>query len=151
MDAGIAGDEVVEALEADGLGVALGRVGIEDLAIPKGVVGENESAGAGDGQNKFVVLVVDTLVGIDEDYVEGAFELRNDLEGVAKMKVDQLAELASSIHHVTEEVFEFVKDLDGVELATSGDGIGGEGFGHREGAVAAECAQIEDAVLSSRP
>ena len=70
MDAGIAGNEVVEALEADGLGVAFGRIGIEDLAIPKGVVGEDESAGAGDGQDEFVVLVVDVLVGIDEDYVE---------------------------------------------------------------------------------
>ena len=66
------------------------------------------------------------------------------------MKVDQFAEVASSIHHVTEEVFEFVKDLDGVELATSGDGIGGEGFGHREGAVAAECAQFKDAVSTSK-
>lgn len=150
MDAGIAGDEVVEALEANGLGVTLGRVGVEDLAIPKGVVGENESAGAGDGQDEFVILVVDALVGIDEDYVEGAFELRNDLEGIAKMKVDQLAEIASSLHHVTEEVFEFVKDLDGVKLATSGDGVGGEGFGHREGAVAAVSAQFEDAVSTSK-
>ena len=71
MNAGIAGDEVVEALEADGLSVAFGRVRIEDLAIPKGVISEDESAGAGDGQDEFVILVVDALVGIDEDYVEG--------------------------------------------------------------------------------
>jgi len=132
------------------LGVAFGRIGIKDLAIPKGVVGEDESAGAGDGQDEFVVLVVDALVGIDEDYVEGAFELRNDLEGVAEMEVDQSAEISSSVHHVAEEVFEFVKYFDGVKLATSGDGIGGEGFGHREGAVAAECAQFEDAVSARK-
>ena len=132
------------------MGVAFGRVGIKDLAIPKGVISEDESAGAGEGQDEFVILVVDALVGIDEDYVEGAFELRNDLEGVAKMKVDQLAEVSSSVHHVAEEVFEFVKYFDGVEFATSGDGIGCEGFSHREGTIAAECAQFEDAVSTCK-
>lgn len=132
------------------MGVAFGRIGIKDLAIPKGVVGEDEPAGAGDGQDEFVILVIDALVGIDEDYVEGTFELRNDLEGVAEMEVDQSAEIASSIHHVAEKVFEFVKYFDGVEFATPGDGIGGEGFGHREGAVAAECAQFKDAVSASK-
>ena len=132
------------------MGVAFGRIGIEDLAVPKGVVGEDESAGAGDGQDEFVVLVVDSFVGIDEDYVERTFELRNDLEGVAEMKVNQLAEISSSVHHVAEEVFEFVKYFDGVEFATSGDGIGGEGFCHREGTVAAESAQFEDAVSTCK-
>ena len=132
------------------MGVAFGRIGIKDLAIPKGIVGEDESTGAGDGQDEFVVLVVDSFVGIDENYVERAFELRDDLEGVAEMEVDQSAEIASSIHHVAEKVFEFVKYFDGVEFATSGDGIGGEGFCHREGTVAAESAQFEDAVSTCK-
>ena len=62
------------------------------------------------------------------------------------MEVDKFAELSSSIHHITEEVLEFVKDFDGVELAYPRDRIGCESFGHRKSTVAAECAQLEDAM-----
>lgn len=150
LDADIGGDEVVEALEAEGLQVAGGRGGVEHLAVPEGVVGDDEAAGADEGQHELVVLVVDALVGIDEDHVEGPFELGDDVERIAEMEVDELAEVACALHHVAEEVLKLVENLDGVELAQAGVGIGGEGFGHGEGAVAAECAQFEDAMSSCK-
>ena len=45
--------------------------GIYDLAAPKGVVGEDVTAGADVGEDGLVVIDVVALVSIDEDHVDG--------------------------------------------------------------------------------
>ena len=72
----------------------------------------------------------------------------NDVQCITKVQVDAFAEFPSSLHHITQEVFQFVKDFDGMKFADSSLGIRGQCFSHGERTVATECAEFEDAMCS---
>lgn len=96
-----------------------GGIGVEDFAVPKGVVGEDESAGAEEGQEEFVVVAVEAFVGVDEGEVEWGGEGGDDVEGVADVKGDFVA-VRGGGELAADEGLLFVVDFDGVQFAVGG-------------------------------
>ena len=70
FDTGVVSEEVVEGLDALGLRVAIVGM-VDDMAVPQGVVGNDEAPRAQDGEHHLVGLAVGALVAIDECHVEG--------------------------------------------------------------------------------
>ena len=76
LDSGIGGDEVVEIDDSSGLGVLCvqGRSGVQgignNVTVPKGVVGDNKTAGTQVRHHGTIVVAVVTLVGIDKNEVK---------------------------------------------------------------------------------
>ena len=69
LDAGVLLYVVVEGNNAVGLLVFL-VLGVDDVAVPKGVVGKDETTGAQNAEHCFVGLLIGTLVAVDESHVE---------------------------------------------------------------------------------
>lgn len=75
LHGGVGGYEVVEgedALKLRFLAIAciVGWGGIDNLAVPKGIVGDDETAGTYSGQHGVEIIDVVALVGIDEDEIK---------------------------------------------------------------------------------
>ena len=83
----------------------------ENFAVPKSVVGKDDASGIHAWEEHVVVLLIEAFVGIDEGEVEIAFDLRNDVNGIAYVEVDLIA-MRSRLELLADEIFEFVVDFD---------------------------------------
>ena len=109
------GDIVVEGLDALCLTVVVVGM-IDDVAVPEGVVGEDESSWTQNGEHHLVAVAIGSLVTIDEGHVEGDAELRGLREGVADDEAD-LRGLGRPFYPGTGEILHLVVDLEGVEVS----------------------------------
>ena len=141
-EAGVGGEQFEVAAGSDDGGV--GVVGVGYATVADDVVGEDEGAGTGELESPGKVVGVAGLVGVDEDEVEGfdvlGVKLGEGLEGGAEAKLYGVGE--AGVGDVGEGDFGvFGIEFEGDEVAA-----GREGAGEADGAVAAEGADLEDAV-----
>ena len=129
---------------ADALGVGVGGVGVDDVAVADDVVGEDEGAGAGELEGRGEVFRVAGFVGVDEDEVEGrgvlGVELGEGRECGAEAELDGVGEAGVG------DVGEGYLGVLGVEFEGDELAAGWERAGEADGAVAAEGSDLEDAV-----
>ena len=129
--------DVVEGLDAPGLWVAVVGM-VDDMAVPQGVVGNDETPRAQDGEHHLVGLLVGALVAIDECHVEGDAQARCLADGVANDE-RHLVSNGRPLNPWTGEVLLFIIDLEGVQVA-----VGIQSFSHAERGIATEGAHLED-------
>ena len=134
LKAGMTGDDVVEVDDGGGLRVGVGD-GVEDFAVPEGVVGDDESAVVEAGEEQVEIAGIVALVGVDVDQVEGLDIKRgDDVEGVADVEDDVGAAGGGGGKEIEQTVFHLVVDFDGVERGSRLHSLG-----EAEGRVAGEC------------
>ena len=136
FDARVDGDVVVEEADAAGLWVAV-VCGVDDVAVPKGVVGEDEAAGTEQGEDGLVGLDVCALVAVDEGHIEGYAQTRGFTVGVADDELNAVGDVGV-FYPRAGEVFLFVVDFEGIDAAA-----GFEALGHADGTVAGECPDFK--------
>ena len=130
-------EDVVEGLDAPGLWVAVVGM-VDDMAVPQGVVGNDEAPRAQDGEHHLVGLCVGALVAIDECHVEGDAQARCLADGVANDE-RHLVGNRRPLYPRTCEVLLFVVDLEGVQVA-----VVLQSLRHAEGRIATERTHLED-------
>lgn len=84
---GVVDYEVIEG--DDALGLLVLRDGIlPEFAVPKDIIGEDETAGLHKIEDQIVIGDIFTLVGIHVDYVVGAFKSGKGLAGIPDVQGD---------------------------------------------------------------
>ena len=106
---------VVKCHNAAGLGLALG-LGVDNLARPQGVVGNDEATIVEIVHDQVIILDILALVSVDKDEVETRIELRHDVACVADVERHALA-VGRQCQMLTDEIFLLVVDFDGVHTA----------------------------------
>ena len=110
----VAGYEVVEVEDAAGLVVELLAVEVGDLAVPQGVVGDDEPARLHMVDDEVEVIDILPLVGIDKHQVEVAAKLRHYLTAVANVEGNAVAH-RRLIEMAAQEVLKLILYLDAVD------------------------------------
>ena len=140
---------VVEAAYAFGLVVAF-VVGVDDVAVPERVVGKDEAARANQREEGLVGFDVGALVAVEESQVEGQSESRGFLVGIADDERDAVG-VGRIFDPRSSKILHFIVLFEGPQVGIAHVlGVlvsqAGQPFGHAQGRVAAERADLEDAL-----
>ena len=110
-------------------------VGVRHFAVPKGVVGNDETTWCHMWQHHFVVFGILALVGVDKHQIKTLAQPWQNLVGIANVQVNTAAE-RRLCEMLTEEILQFVLYLDGVKLGI----VVEQTFGKALRRIAGECA-----------
>ena len=135
---GVVDYEVIEG--DDSLGLFVFRDGIlPEFAIPKDIIGKDETAGPYLVEGQIVVGDIFPFVGIHVNYVVGAIQSGDGLAGISDVKGDLVGHTGARptfAHHV----FQFVVDLKCVDVSVFRKAIS-----HAGGGIASERTDFKDA------
>ena len=135
LDAGVLLYVVVEGDNAVGLLVFL-VLGVDDVTVPKGVVGKDETTGAQNAEYGFIGLLIGTLVAVDKGHVELDAQFGGLGVGITDDEGDFVG-YGRVFYPGTGEVFLLVVDFEGVEMS-----VVSQPFCHAEGGIATEGAHL---------
>ena len=111
---------------------------IYHVAIPKRIIGEDESTGTQDRQHHLIALAIGALVAIDEGHIKLDAEFWRFGEGIADDELNLVGHWGTFDPRPCE-ILHLVVDLKGVEPSALI-----ETLCHGDGTVAAERADFED-------
>ena len=118
---------------------------VHHVAVPKRIVGEDESARSEYAHHHLVAVAVGTLVAIHKRHIEGDAEFWGLLKCIADDKLNLVGHLRA-LYPRACEVFHLIVDLEGIELS-----VVRKTLCHRDGAVAAEGAYLKDMLRLYHP
>lgn len=139
---GIRGHQVVEGTNALGL-VVMVVGGVYHVAVPQGIVRQDETALAQHAQRHLVGLHVVPLVTVYECHIENDSQFGSFLYGVAYAEVYLVGHVAA-LYPRTGKVFHLVVYLESVELA-----VFGQSLGQAYSTVTAESPHLENVLWAS--
>ena len=127
LASGVTGHVVIEATNGLGLGiVVVGRV--DYMAIPQGVVGQEERSAMAEREEEFVVFGILALIGIDKGGIDAQIHRREEAKYIAHVHL-HTSFVRSALKPRTGEGFLLIINLKGNYAATSfharGHGQGG--------------------------
>ena len=129
--------------QGHGFGVAVDGVG--DFPAPQHIIRENEATRAQPIDHQIIVEAVVFFVGIEEDQVERAFYVGDDLRRRPPIRA-QLVSTPASAEKLIHDGLQLGVNVDGVQESTFG-----EAFGQAKCRVARKGAHLQDAAGLHQP
>ena len=124
---GVVDYEVIEG--DDALGLLVLRDGIlPEFAVPKDIIGEDETAGLHKIEDQIVIGDIFTLVGIHVDYVVGAFKSGKGLAGIPDVQGDLVSHTGTR-PPIPHQILQFVIDFQRVDVTLFRKSISHAGCG----------------------
>ncbi len=114
FDAWVFVNFTVIGIECGGFFVGFELLGVDHFPAPKNVVGNDDAAGRETIDDQIEIMAVIFFIGIDEHEVDGAGNLRDDVQGVADVQADAVLH-AGLINIALNHGREFFVDIDGVQ------------------------------------